>query len=204
MLHYYLRPVFCFTVLREVQTLCSQYPALLVESESLLQAVNKCMDRSNASARVYIQQLNNEYNEIRCGLCVLLLVVCYLVFFCFMFSFFFLFCSHMFLFFYVSFVVLFHCSCSFHSFHIYFFTCFDILIFFIFFFFYIILFFLFLFSSSSFTKHFSFFNFLFYYSFFLLYLFLSSLSPFTSYHSTFLLCNVILCIVARNIRSCIR
>ncbi|XP_050717947.1 protein melted-like isoform X2 [Eriocheir sinensis] len=52
-------------VLREVQTLCSQYPALLVESESLLQAVNKCMDRSNASARVYIQQLNNEYNEIR-------------------------------------------------------------------------------------------------------------------------------------------
>ncbi|KAK8392027.1 hypothetical protein O3P69_017566 [Scylla paramamosain] len=52
-------------VLREVQVLCSQYPSLLVESESLLQAVNKCMDRSNASARVYIQQLNNEYNEIR-------------------------------------------------------------------------------------------------------------------------------------------
>lgn len=45
--------------------LCSQYPALLVESESLLTAVNKCMDRANVSARVYIQQLNNEYNEIR-------------------------------------------------------------------------------------------------------------------------------------------
>ncbi|XP_071524266.1 protein melted isoform X2 [Panulirus ornatus] len=52
-------------VLREVQALCSQYPSLLVESESLLAAVNKCTDRSNASARVYIQQLNNEYNEIR-------------------------------------------------------------------------------------------------------------------------------------------
>ncbi|XP_042868475.1 protein melted-like isoform X2 [Penaeus japonicus] len=52
-------------VLREVQVLCSQYPALLVESESLLTAVNKCMDRANVSARVYIQQLNNEYNEIR-------------------------------------------------------------------------------------------------------------------------------------------
>nr|XP_053630422.1 protein melted-like [Cherax quadricarinatus] len=52
-------------VLREVQVLCSQYPALLVESESLLTAVNKCTDRSNTSARVYIQQLNNEYNEIR-------------------------------------------------------------------------------------------------------------------------------------------
>ncbi|CAL4094266.1 unnamed protein product [Meganyctiphanes norvegica] len=52
-------------VLREVQVLCSQYPALLVESESLLVAVNKCCDRANTSARVYIQQLNNEYNEIR-------------------------------------------------------------------------------------------------------------------------------------------
>ncbi|KAK3866415.1 hypothetical protein Pcinc_028057 [Petrolisthes cinctipes] len=52
-------------VLREVQVLCSQYPALLVESESLLTAVNKCTDRSNASARLYIQQLNNECNEIR-------------------------------------------------------------------------------------------------------------------------------------------
>ncbi|KAK7062980.1 Pleckstrin y domain [Halocaridina rubra] len=52
-------------VLREVQVLCSQYPALLVESESLLTAVNKCTDRANTSARVYIQQLNNEYNEIR-------------------------------------------------------------------------------------------------------------------------------------------
>ncbi|XP_066940283.1 protein melted isoform X1 [Macrobrachium rosenbergii] len=52
-------------VLREVQLLCSQYPALLIESESLLTAVNKCTDRANSSARVYIQQLNNEYNEIR-------------------------------------------------------------------------------------------------------------------------------------------
>lgn len=51
--------------------LCSQYPALLVESESLLTAVNKCTDRSNASARLYIQQLNNEYNEIRCDLFLL-------------------------------------------------------------------------------------------------------------------------------------
>ncbi|KAG0726430.1 Protein melted [Chionoecetes opilio] len=51
-------------VLREMQVLCSQYPSLLVESESLVMAVNKCLDRANASARVYIQQLNNEYNEI--------------------------------------------------------------------------------------------------------------------------------------------
>ncbi|XP_068236823.1 protein melted isoform X2 [Palaemon carinicauda] len=52
-------------VLREVQALCSQYPTLLFESESLLTAVNKCTDRANSSARVYIQQLNNEYNGIR-------------------------------------------------------------------------------------------------------------------------------------------
>ncbi|RXG68498.1 Protein melted [Armadillidium vulgare] len=50
-------------VLKEVQSLCSQYPALL--TENLLTAVNKCSDRANTSAREYVQQLNNEYNEIR-------------------------------------------------------------------------------------------------------------------------------------------
>lgn len=52
-----------------------------------------------------------------------------------------LFCSHIFLFFYFSFVVLFCCSCSFLSFHIYFFYLFCYSNFFHLFFFYIILFF---------------------------------------------------------------
>ncbi|XP_076063241.1 ventricular zone expressed PH domain-containing protein melted isoform X2 [Oratosquilla oratoria] len=50
-------------VLREVQVLCNQYPMLL--TDNLLAAVNKSTDRANSSARVYIQQLNNEFNEIR-------------------------------------------------------------------------------------------------------------------------------------------